>query len=198
MSTQRHLTLVTAFIVIAFALSRLPTGWTQQAPAAGLKIGIVNMKEVFTQYAKAKVFEEQLDKEKKAEEASIQELEKNMKSLMDQIDTIRKDKPDSELLKEYREKLVTMEALRRYRAESWNDIVKDRINQNTAAMYNDIRVKIDEYARANGYDMILKTETGKLETDSDESANQRIARRAVLFSNPNFDITNQIITELNR
>ncbi|MBI3098271.1 MAG: OmpH family outer membrane protein [Planctomycetes bacterium] len=198
MSTQRHLTLVTALIVVALAIGRIPSGWTQQAPAAGLKIGVVNMKEVFTQYSKAKVFEEQLDKEKKAEEASIQELEKNMKSLMDQIDTIRKDKPDSELLKEYREKLVTMEALRRYRAESWNDIVKDRINQNTAAMYNDIRTVIDQYARTNAYDLILKTETGKLETDTEESANQRIARRSVLFSSPNFDVTNQIIAELNR
>lgn len=172
--------------------------WTQQATSPSLKIGMVNMREVFTQYKKAKLFEDQLEKEKKAEEASIQELEKQMKSGMDQIDEIRKTNPDSELLKEKRENLVTMEALRRYRADSWNDRVKDIINKNTAAIYNDIRAVIDVYAQNNGYDLVMKIEDGKLEMDTDESSNQRIARRAVLYANSNFDVTNQIIAELER
>lgn len=198
MSNPRQLAAVAFLVAGAFILGQSPRAWTQEAPTRPMKIGVINLKEVFTRSDKAKLFEEQLDREKKAEEASIQELEKSMKALMAQIDEIGKQGKESELLKQYREQLVTMEALRRYRAESWNDIVKDRINKNTAELYNDIRAIIDTFAAMNGYDLVLKTEAPKLETDTEESANQRIARRAVLYANRNFEITEQIITELNR
>jgi Skp family chaperone for outer membrane proteins len=158
------------------------------------KIGVVNMIEVFGKYKKTKEYETLLEKEKKKEELKIQDIEKEIKTLMDEIDALDKY---SELRREKNERLAILSAQREYRAKNWNNWIRKKVNEHTVTIYNEIKELIGKYAKEHGYIFILKSEPTPLEVDPEESAADKINIRAVLYYDKTADLTEEIIKILN-
>ncbi len=161
---------------------------------AGLRVGVVNVKEVFSNYAVAKQFEAEVEKEKTAAQEEINGIEKEMKDLMAEIQILE---PNSALRLEKEELLLQKDTLRKFKSERWKAITLKRINENTAKIYNAIRDQVDAYAAEQGYTLIFKVETPRLEEKSEESANKRVNMRNVLYSSPTMDLTAIITQQLN-
>lgn len=187
-------------IIAAIALAALAAilvgqanvGYTQGD--AGLRVGVVNVKEVFSNYTVAKQFEAEVEKEKTAAQEEINGIEKEMKDLMAEIQILE---PNSALRLEKEETLLQKDTLRKFKSERWKAITLKRINENTAKIYNAIRAEVDAYAAEQGYTLVFKVETPRLEEKSEESANKRVNMRNVLYFSPTMDLTAMITQRLN-
>lgn len=194
MRIHRTWWLAAAFTAGAVALGRVPSGLTEESKPEPLKIGVVNLRQVFTESRRAKDFEIRLRGEQKTEEAEIARLEERMQKLMKEIEDLVKDGTKPEILKDKRRELIQIDALRRFRADDWNLEVKRGIESHTATLFNDVTDTINTFGREHGYDLIMKIETGPIAPSPDEPVNDRIARRMVLYANPALDITKEIQT----
>ena len=187
-------------IIAAIALATLAAilvgqanvGYTQGD--AGLRIGVVNVKEVFSNYTVAKQFEAIVEQEKTAAQEEINGIEKEMKDLMAEIQILE---PNSALRLEKEETLLQKDTLRKFKSERWKAITLKRINENTAKIYNAIRAEVDAYAAEQGYTLVFKVETPRLEEKSEESANKRVNMRNVLYFSPTMDLTAMVTQRLN-
>jgi Skp family chaperone for outer membrane proteins len=171
-------------------------GFSQDKPdQLAAKIGVVNMVEVFGKYSKTKEYETLLEKDKKKEELKIQEIEKELKTLTDEIDALDKY---SELRREKTERLAVLSAQREYRAKNWNVWIRRKVNDQTATIYNEIREQIAKYAKEQGYTLIIKTEPTPLTVEAEESAGDKINIRALLYYDKAIDLTDAIIEVINK
>ena len=176
----------------AIIVGQANVGFTQGD--AGLRIGVVNVKEVFSNYTVAKQFEAEVEKEKTSAQEEINGIEKEMKDLMAEIQILE---PNSALRLEKEETLLQKDTLRKFKSERWKAITLKRINENTAKIYNAIRAEVDAYAAEQGYTLVFKVETPRLEEKSEESANKRVNMRNVLYFSPTMDLTAMVTQRLN-
>lgn len=187
-------------LIAAIALATLAAILVGQANVsysqgeAGLRVGVVNVKEVFSNYTVAKQFEAEVEKEKTSAQEEINGIEKEMKDLMAEIQILE---PNSALRLEKEETLLQKDTLRKFKSERWKAITLKRINENTAKIYNAIRAEVDAYAAEQGYTLVFKVETPRLEEKSEESANKRVNMRNVLYFSPTMDLTAMITQRLN-
>ncbi len=187
-------------IIAALALAALAAVLVGQANVgytqgdAGLRVGVVNVKEVFSNYAVAKQFEAEVEKEKLAAQEEINGIEKEMKDLMAEIQILE---PNSALRLEKEELLLQKDTLRKFKSERWKAITLKKINENTAKIYNAIRAEVDAYSAEQGYTLVFKVETPRLEEKSEESANKRVNMRNILYYSPTMDLTAIVTQRLN-
>ncbi|MFC1524805.1 OmpH family outer membrane protein [Planctomycetota bacterium] len=174
-------------------------GFSQDTPVpnpipAQPKIGVVNMVKVFGEYKKTKEYEKLLENDKKKEELKIQEIEKEIKVLIDEIEALDRY---SELRREKNERLAVLSAQREYRAKNWNNWIKNKVNKHTVTIYNEIREAVDKYGKDQGYICIFKADP-ELELEPEESASEKINMRAVLYYDQSINLTEEIIQVLNK
>ncbi|MBI4713344.1 MAG: OmpH family outer membrane protein [Planctomycetes bacterium] len=169
-----------------------PTG--NPAPLTELKIGVVNIQDVFQKYKKTKEYEERLQKDKDKEMRAIGALEDKIKTLLDEIGQLD---ATSNLRRENEQELERLKAEREYRVKSWNKFIKSKVDEQTAKLYKDIREAIGIYAQENNYALVFKTEPMISETETEDST-EKINLRAVLYHHKSLDITEAIIKLLNR
>lgn len=184
--------LIALAAVAAALVSQANMGYSQGDSV--IRVGVVNIKEVFSNYNVAKQFEAEVEKEKQAAQDEINAIEKQMKDLMEEIKILE---PNSALRLEKEEELLQKDTLRKFKSERWKSITLRKINENTARIYNAIRDQIDAYAAEQGYTLIFKVETPRLEDKSEESANKRVNIRNVLYYTPAMDLTAIITQRLN-
>lgn len=167
-----------------------------QAPQtpAGVKIGVVNVAEVFNKYKRRQQLSDALEKEKKEEEVKIKDMENQIEELKKQIKALDTES-ELRMEKESQVKILTMQL--EDRVKRWNKRINLKVNEQTALLYSDIRDAVAKYARENQFTMILKTDPA-LERDLDESATYRINIRAIIYADPTIDLTEEIIKVLNK
>ncbi len=182
-------------LVLFLALFFLAPVWTQQDQRVPLKVAVVNVREIFSQYNAAIEFENSLEAEKTKMQTEIDRIEGEMKKIIAEVEQLDKESP---VWRRRSLQLVQLDSERKFLKDEWQAKVTRRLNRNTAAMYNKIRDEIDAYAVEQGIDLVLKIETKKLELDSSESANSRINRRNVLSWKDSLDITKAIVERLNK
>lgn len=185
-------------LALVFTVASRPDGYAQNSGAAPapLRIGVVNLKAVFEKYQKAKDFEKSLEAEKARVKIEVDRIEKEQKALTEEIKILDQT---SDVHRDRMKQLITDEALKRYYVNDWNQEVAERLNKNTAILYNEIRAEIDAQATAMGFDLILKVDPERLEENSGASAIDRINSRVVLFVNKaaRLDITDAVLNALN-
>jgi len=163
----------------------------------GLKIGVVNVVEVFDKYNKTRDYFTLLGKEQARLTLAIQEIEKEMKKLVEELDMLDKT---SDLCREKKEQLSTLDAKRKYKVENGNIYLKNKNNEIFLKLYKDVRDAIDSYALENGYTFIFKSDPQLPATPTPETEDvlQQISVRTVLYSAKSTDITGDIIKILNK
>jgi len=185
---------VTALLIGAAAL---PQGTTPvSAPQAGLKIGVVNLKQCFDAKKYRRIPD--AESEYKAFVITLQEEINALKQRERDIQAeyeLAKDMPklQEEKYMELQEIRMKIEMVGKFNQQKalgkYQSIQMD--------IYNGVRAVVDQYGRDNGFDLIIKVDEPKLEEDSPESVSRRISTRPVLYANATLDITDKIVDQLN-
>ena len=160
------------------------------------KIAVVNIFEIFRNYKKVQDFESLIEKDRQKEELKIQEIEKEIKTLMEEIDVLDSASP---LRRDKNERLAMLSAQREQRAKSWNQFVRNKRNKFFIEVYDDIRKEINNYAKQKGLTLVLKSDPAEIGAeDLDENIDQQILVRSVLYHETTMDITPEVIAVLNK
>ena len=153
-------------------------GQYQAQAAASLKIGYVELKEVFENYDKAKEAEGTLKKDVETEKQKISQLGTTIKNLHSELEQ-KKDllQPAEKAKKEAEIKEKEQEF-----SELWNkttkalDAKRQELEEN---LLEEIKAEIKNYGTKNGFSAILDS-------------------RVFFFGDPGMDVTQEIIKALNK
>ena len=159
-----------------------------------MRVGVVNLRDVYNGFEKVKDFTDRLEAEKKAQQEELTKLEKEIKGKYDMRDPLAKD---SKLRMNLTVEIVQLEAKHEFMVKMWNETVKNKLDSGVAALYNDIRDEVDAYAKEAKLTLVFKVDSGRLTEDEDMGANNKINLRSVLFHDPSYDITKPVLARLN-
>ncbi len=168
-------------------------GGDPKAPPPPIKLGTVDLSKVYDKWTKVKDFTDELEVQKKAQEAELDKMEKDIKEKI----TIR-DTPgiNPKLKISAQLDIVQLQAKADYMMKWWNDQVKKLLDEGIAKYFDEIQAEVAAYAKDNGFTLVLKTETGPLATADPSRSDEKIARRMILYSAPEYDITEEVLTRL--
>jgi outer membrane protein len=168
---MRKIALIAVAAVFAVGLF---LGLAGQACAKEYKIAYVDLAKVFDEYGKTKESEKKLEAKGKGKEGDRMKM----------VDELRKLKDEQALLSEKAkgEKQAVIDtkikALQDFDRITRDELVKER-NDMLGGILKDIEKVVTEYAKANGYDLVLNS-------------------RMLLYGGTEYDLTNEILSRLNK
>jgi Skp family chaperone for outer membrane proteins len=163
-----------------------------------MKIGIVNMSYIFSEFYKTKDAQMQYNSSESSANKEINERLDLLKKEMESVRTLEAELEKTDLskeaheikLKEHDEKLSKVRALDRETAE-FRSAKQKKLQEQFLVMRKDIIDEImkvvNEQTHIRGYDIVL-----------DKSGLSAGAVPVVLYSRPDLDISNSVITILNK
>ncbi len=142
--------------------------------AEELKIGYVNPAKVFDGYQRTKASDDILEKKGKQKEAELEARMNELKKLRQGLELLA-DQAKEAKAREIEEK---SDELQRFRTNTARDLRRER---DTVAkdILKEIQHGVEEYAKANGYSMILDA-------------------RSLLYGVSGYDVTDQVLQALNK
>jgi len=162
--------LLVAAVAVVFGVSL----FAGAAAAKEYKIAYVDLAKVFDEYKKTKDAEKSLEEKGKSKEAERTKM----------IDEIKKLKDEQALLSEKAkgEKQATIDnkirVLQDFDRKTRDELVKER-NDMLGNILKDIEKIVSEYAKANGYDIVLNS-------------------RMLLYGAEQYDLTKEVSSRLNK
>jgi Skp family chaperone for outer membrane proteins len=188
--------LTTALILAAGAgLARAETpGEQEKAP---FKLGVVNLRICFDKDKFERVKEVDVELQKLADDYSkrIQEIEKKMVQLKEQIEGLpAESKLRADKILQMRRLETDLKFEKEYGKAQYLDFYSDK----KIEIYNEIRRVVALIAQEQKFDLILRVESPGLSDQQDpENVTQRINNRVVLYSHESVDITTSVLERLN-
>jgi len=146
----------------------------EMARAEEYKIGYVDLAKVFDEYKKTKDSEKDLEAKGKAKEADRANMVEELRKLKDEQALL------SEKAKAEKQTIIDnkIKALQDFDRQTRDDLVKER-NDMLGLILKDIEKVVAEYSKAAKYDLILNS-------------------RMLLYGGNEYDLTNEILTRLNK
>jgi outer membrane protein len=141
--------------------------------AQELKVGYVDLAEVFDNYQRTKASDAALEKRGKQKEAELEGRMSELKKLRQNLELLSDDSREAKQ-REIEEK---SEELQRFRTSTARDLRRER-DKIAKEILGEIQQGIDEYAKANGFSLIV-----------DE--------RLLLYGQSAYDLTDEILKLLN-
>lgn len=138
------------------------------------KIAYVDLAKVFDEYKKTKDAEKALEEKGKGKEAERAKMIEDIKKLKDE-QALLSDKAKAEKQGSIDTKI---KALQEYDSKARAELGKER-NDALGAIMKDIEKVVNEYAKANGYDLVLNS-------------------RMLLYGAEQYDITAEVLSRLNK
>jgi len=169
----------------------------EQEKDKGFKLGVVNLRTCFDKDKFERVKEIDAELQKLADEYAkkIQEIEKKMVQLKEQIDGLP---PESKLRADKMLQFRRLETDLKFEKEYGKAQYLDFYSDKKIEIYNEIRRVVALIAQEQKYDLILRVEAPTLNDQQDpENVTQRINNRVVLYSHDSVDITNMVVERLN-
>ncbi|HVE38934.1 MAG TPA: OmpH family outer membrane protein, partial [Planctomycetota bacterium] len=157
----------------------------------------VNLRTCFDKDKFERVKEIDTELQKLADEYAkkIQEIEKKMVQLKEQVDGLP---PESKLRADKILQLRRLETDLKFEKEYGKAQYLDFYSDKKIEIYNEIRRVVGLIAQEQKYDLILRVEAPTLNDQQDpENVTQRINNRVVLYSHESVDITNLVVDRLN-
>lgn len=184
--------LLTCGVVLA-AAAAVPAQEPAKPAAKPTKIGFVNVKQVVDEYKRVKHENELIRKRGERLEKKIDELNAKMKDLSEKLRMfepgVRYDDTKREIL-ELQQKIKFEQEWARYAISA--DGAKVLVE-----IYQEMLKAVRAHAAREGYTLILKIEDDKMDTDQRFEVELRLNLRAVLYHDPDHDITKPVIEALN-
>lgn len=170
---------------------------TSSTALAANEIAIVDLQEIFKQFYKTKLAQDQMRQQADDIKTERDKLEQELATLNEEIETLRTDSRDETLSEVVRsskrdlleEKLVEMQTKEQEMTEFGELRMKQMDQQNqrmTKKLVDEIHESINNYAKVQGYIAVI-----------DRSAQSRIGTEVVLYTSPKVDITADVLALLN-
>lgn len=177
---------------IIFALL-LSTGIVAAADKP-MKIGVVDLTKVFDGYDLRPELEKQLDALHLSLTAQDRARVEEVGRIEQEMQQLALGTPERLALEEKRKKAVQDAELgRRQSLEKLNVESVKMINR----MFSDAEKVVVEIAKEKDFDLILKEQTTDESPDTRTQAIMDISQRVVLFSKPEYDLTQEVVQRLN-
>ena len=161
------------------------------------KLGVVNLRICFDKdkYERVKEIDTELQKLADDYAKRIQEIEKKMVQLKEQIEGLpAESKLRAEKILQMRRFETDLKFEKEYGKAQYLDFYSDR----KIEIYNEIRRVVAMIAQEQKFDLILRIEAPTLSDQQDpENVTQRINNRVVLYSHDSVDITATVLERLN-
>ena len=142
--------------------------------AAEIKIGYVNLAKVFDSYERTKSSEAALEKQGKQKDAELQARLNELKKLREGLELLN-DQAREAKAHEIEQKA---DDLQRFKTATLRELGRER-QKLADSIFTDIQGVIDDYAKANGFSLILQKD------------------KVVLYGEPVYDVTDEILKALN-
>ena len=188
--------ILTAWMILAGGAGIAVAG-EQDKEKSTFKLGVVNLRICFDKDKFERVKEIDAELQKLADEYAkkIQEIEKKMVQLKEQVDGLP---PESKLRADKILQLRRLETDLKFEKEYGKAQYLDFYSDKKIEIYNEIRRVVGLIAQEQKYDLILRIETPNLSDQQDpENVTQRINNRVVLYSHESVDITSLVVDRLN-
>lgn len=167
------------------------------AVQAADEIAFIDLQEVFKQFYKTQLAQDQIRQQADDIKMEREEIEAEVKVMKDDIEVLRRDSRDDTLSEDVRdnkrnqleEKLVELQKKESDMAEFEKLRMEQMEQQNTRMtkkLFDEIHEVIIQHAKAQGYSSVL-----------DRSAQSRIGTDVVLYTSPKVDITADVLAVLN-
>ena len=173
--STRHITIIgvmTMGVLGAFPCpvprAPCPLVWAEE-----VKIGYVNLIEVFDGYERTKVSDAALEKEGKQKQAELEGRLQELKKLRQNLELLN-DQAREGRAREIEKK---SDELQQLRTSAARDLGRER-DKITKGLLAEIERGVEEYAKANGFSLILD-------------------RRALVYGQPASDVTDEVLALLN-
>jgi outer membrane protein len=181
-----------AVAVATLGVSALP------ASAQGIKVGIVDMKRVFSEYHKTKDAEEAVNEGKASAKKELDERSAKLKQLLEEFQRLNAEIRDeaiseekrAEHQKEYQEVAAEAKSLEREMAEfrtRRERMLQEQVGRMRKGILEEITVIVEAKSKAQGYDLVF-----------DKSGVSMNGVQFLLHSKDAVDFSNEIIAELNK
>jgi Skp family chaperone for outer membrane proteins len=161
------------------------------------KLGVVNLRICFDKDKYERVKEVDVELQKLADDYAkrIQEIEKKMVQLKEQIEGLpAESKLRADKILQMRRLETDLKFEKEYGKAQYLDFYSDK----KIEIYNEIRRVVALIAQEQKYDLILRVEAPGLSDQQDpENVTQRINNRVVLYSHDSVDITTIVLERLN-
>lgn len=144
------------------------------ASAKEFKIGYVDLAKVFDEYKKTKDSEKDLEAKGKAKETERVKMIEELRKLKDE-QALLSEKAKAEKQTVIDNKIKTLQDFDKVTRES---LMKER-NDMLGLILKDIEKVVSDYSKANGYDFILNS-------------------RMLLYGGDQYDLTNEVLSRLNK
>jgi len=161
------------------------------------KLGVVNLRICFDKdkYERVKEIDTELQKLADDFAKKIQEIEKKMIQLKEQIEGLP---AESKLRADKILQMRRLEADLKFEKEYGKAQYLDFYSDKKIEIYNEIRRVVALIAQEQKFDLILRVESPTLSDQQDpENVTQRINNRVVLYSHDSVDITASVLERLN-
>ncbi|PIQ83645.1 MAG: hypothetical protein COV75_06370 [Candidatus Omnitrophica bacterium CG11_big_fil_rev_8_21_14_0_20_63_9] len=144
------------------------------AAAQEMKVGYVRLTDLFNNYERTKLSESTLEKKGKQKDTELQGRINELKKLRESLELLSDQAREAKA----REVEQKQDELQRFRTNTLRDLKRDR-DKEANAIFGDIQKAVEEFAKANGFSMILKEE------------------QVLLYGTPTYDVTDAILKTLN-
>jgi len=164
-------------------------------PAPVARVAVCDVSAVFNGYLKKQTLNDELDRRiKKAQEDS----KKRSDAVQAAVKTLKQLKPGTA---EYRMRVKELEKLA-IQQEGLvgieNKLIGAERRRMMVELYKDVLPVVAEVAKARGIDVVLDSEKVDLATQGTAELFSKIGQRKCLYHNPRADITQAVLTRLNR
>ncbi|MBN1258125.1 MAG: OmpH family outer membrane protein [Planctomycetes bacterium] len=182
------------FAAMAVALLISPLG----AQEAGLKIGVVNIQRVFTEYVGVVEMQDKLEEDLKPDKAEIEKLMDETEKMIQDMRNDRMIEPGSFAWFDQDQKIQRNKFLMKTLRTDFNKLLDERRTVVFKAFYADFCLAIEQYAKNNQYDLIISVTDKELKGENSFDVLNEITLKTLHYYSPTLDRTDQIIAVMNR
>jgi len=142
-----------------------------------LKIGVVDVEKIYSEYEKAKQAREEIQGKRTEKQVELSKKQAELKRLVDEYNA-KKDKMKETEMKDYEKKINDLTTEINTFVRLTNQQLIDENRKKMQVLLNDIAKVIQDYATKNGYDLIVD-------------------KKSLPYFSNTFDISEEIIKILN-
>jgi len=165
-----------------------------EAEEAEVKIGVVDVIRVFDAYERSEDLEKELQGEAKGFSNKMESMKEELKRLEAEIELLS---PEHERRVEAVSELAMKRQVYQSTVMAEQKKLMARQSKMLVEVYDEIAVAVEEYAKVEGYTLVLKAESKDVRGDTPDEVQLRIAVRPVLYYSSVHDLTDDIIRVLN-
>ncbi len=186
----RILTISIFFFVSILTFKAIP----QEVIANELKIGIVDINEIFDKYEKRKDLDQQL---KEMEVSYKKEIEDKKKAMID----LSEETQLLDLGSETRNKNMEVLERKNIELEGYAKLAEKQLTKRYKdafeKIYEEISIEVEAFGKENNYSLIIKKENADLQSNQISDLQFKIGIRTVLYNSDRVDVTTKVTDRLN-